>query len=280
MLRSSAARCCISLLAILTASAGTTLSAQTDGVDYEKILLPVVLFQPVPGAAGSLWTTEFWVRNGAVQPVSIYPYDWLLCSIGPCIPETPPVPPSPQGISFRPITSGPQGVFLFVDRRYANEVALGLRCRDISRQASTWGTEIPVVRESQFRTDRLTLVDVPTSNAFRRALRIYGLRTSESGDVVVRIHGIEPGVRSPFHPDARPDALLGEAVVHLQGPDPNLFPVYPVYAEIGDLGTIAPVSGHERIAVEIAPLTPGLPIWAFVSVVHNETQQLTVISPQ
>jgi hypothetical protein len=278
MFTSRAARCSISLLTIMIGS-GASLRAQTDGVDYEKILLPVVLFQPVAGAADSLWTTDFWIRNGAGQPVSIYPYDWLLCSINVCVPEVPPPPPTPQGISFRPITGGDRGLFLFVDRRNAGDVSFELRCRDTSRQGSTWGTEIPVVRESQFRSGRLMLMDVPTSSAFRRALRIYGLRTSGPGDVVVRIYGIEPGLRSPFHPEARADELLGEAIVHLNAPDPNFFPVYPLYADVGDLGSVAPVGSHERIAVEVAPLTPELPIWAFISVVHNETQNLTVISP-
>ena len=55
--------------------------------------------------------------------------------------------------------------------------------------------------------------------------------------------------------------------------------MYPLYADVGDLGSVGPVGSHERIAVEVAPLTPELPIWAFISVVHNETQHLTVISP-
>ena len=82
---------------------------------------------------------------------------------------------------------------------------------------------------------------------------------------VIRIYGIEPGLRSPFHPEARADELLGEAIVHLNAPDPNFFPVYPLDADVGDLGSIAPVGSRERIAVEVAPLTPELPIWAFIA---------------
>jgi len=32
--------------------------------------------------------------------------------------------------------------------------------------------------------------------------------------------------------------------------------------------------------VEIAPLTPGLRIWALLSVTNNDTQQVTIITPK
>jgi hypothetical protein len=66
MFTSRAARRFLSLLTIMIGS-GATIRAQTDGVDYERILLPVVLFQPVAGAADSLWTTT---SGFAMAPVS------------------------------------------------------------------------------------------------------------------------------------------------------------------------------------------------------------------
>jgi hypothetical protein len=34
------------------------------------------------------------------------------------------------------------------------------------------------------------------------------------------------------------------------------------------------------VRLEVEPVTEGLRLWAFVTVVHNETQHATVISPQ
>jgi hypothetical protein len=59
---------------------------------------------------------------------------------------------------------------------------------------------------------------------------------------------------------------------------PNDF--WPAYVAISDLSTIAPIGGAQRIALEIEPVTPGLRLWAFATVVNNETQQATVITPQ
>ena len=42
--------------------------------------------------------------------------------------------------------------------------------------------------------------------------------------------------------------------------------------ENGDVGTV--------MGVRVTPLTPGLRIWAFVSVTNNETQHVTTITPQ
>src|SRR6266545_1952520 len=118
-------------------------------IDYEKVLVPVFLQGPLPGRFGSLWTTEAWILNSAAEPVDIQAY------LRPCQFECgPPIPPTPPGISFRPnlVGSPPglQGHFLFVDRRFASDVAISLRLRDLSRQSMTWGTEVPVVREGEF----------------------------------------------------------------------------------------------------------------------------------
>lgn len=268
-------------LVLVMLGGGASAFAQVEGIEYERVLIPVLKFQPVPGAAGSLWSTEFWMRNNATEPVAIYQYDWVLCSIGACIPEYPPIPATPPGISSRPILDGFPGVFLFVDRRHAKDVSFGLRARDLSRQSSTWGTEVPIVRESGFKTGAFFLVDVPTGAGFRSAIRIYGLETSVPGEVIVRIRSLDSNIRSPFQGEAREDVLLAESVVRLVPPfGASIAPFYPVFAEMTDLGSIPAVTGHDRVSVEIVPATPGFAVWAFASIVHNESQHLTVISPQ
>jgi hypothetical protein len=57
-------------------------------------------------------------------------------------------------------------------------------------------------------------------------------------------------------------------------------PLHPGYAEVTDLSTLAPLGDAERLRLEIEPATDGLALWAFVTVIHDETQHATVITPQ
>jgi hypothetical protein len=246
-------------------------------IQYEKILVPFFLREPLPGKFGSLWATEAWIRNNAAQAVDIQRYDYGCLLPEGCFP----MPPTPPGISFRPKLAGSppglQGHFLFVDRRFASDISIALRVRDLSRQSMTWGTEVPVVREGEFRTGRLTLLDIPTGGGFRQVLRIYDLDGTRVAQVIVRIYGLNPAYTNPFL--AQADPLLGQSLISFQIAGPPFSPIYPGYIEISDLNAIAPLSGTERVRIEIEPVTPGLQFWAFVTVVNNETQHLTVISP-
>jgi hypothetical protein len=73
-----------------------------------------------------------------------------------------------------------------VDSLGAEDVFLYLRVRDVSRQLSTWGTQVPVVRRADAFFDRLDLVNVPRDAGFRNTLRVYefDLPTSE---VTIRV---------------------------------------------------------------------------------------------
>jgi hypothetical protein len=240
-------------------------------IQYEKILVPFLLGQPLPGRFGSLWATEAWITNSAAQAVDIQAYD-----DGCLLPEGCfPIPPTPPGISFRPtlfgLRSALRGLFLFVDRRFASEVSIALRVRDLSRQSMTWGTEVPVVREGEFRTGRLTLLDIPTGGGFRQVLRIYDLDGTRVAQVIVRIYGLNPAYTNPFL--AQADPLLGQSLMRFQ------IATVPGYIEVPDLSAIAELSGTERVRIEIEPVTPGLQYWAFAAVVNNDTQHFTVISP-
>ena len=113
---------------------------------------------------------------------------------------------------------------------------------------------------------------------FRHVLRIYELDARErEASVRVRMYRIVPENREP---NATPDPLLGQAVVGLRFPLPQLLDAHPGYAAVSDLSTIAPLGNEDRVRLEIEPVTPGLRIWAFVTVVNNETQHATVITPQ
>lgn len=263
---------------VLQLLAAGTLVAQT-AEEYETVLVPVFSIVPVPGAFGSMWSTELWLRNSGQDPVDVQWYDYN-CILATCAPT----PPTPPNITFRPRigTSPPglRGTLMFVERRLAADVSFGLRSRDLSRQAQTAGTEIPVVREGKFTSGVVVLPDVPVGGNFRQVVRIYGLDPTRAGSVVVRVYGINPAARIPQDPAIVPDRLLGQTVVRLQVAGPAHFPTYPSFAEIGNLTDVASFAGEERVLIHVEPLEEAFKIWAFASVVHNETQHLTVISPQ
>ena len=240
---------------------------------YERVLLPVVAPAPIPGAFGSSWVTGLWMRNGAAVPVRVLGYAYN-CALPECTPEgTPPLNP---GATIRPVTGGLQGRLFLVERQFADQIAFGLRFRDLSRQSQTWGTEIPVVREKEFRSDRVSLLDVPVTPGFRRMLRVYGLDGLNLGDARVRVRAyrLDPNITEP---ESAPPTLLGQAEFQL-----SLFAneFFPAYLAISDFSTIASLGDAQRIALIIEPVTPGLHLWAFATVVNDVTQHATVISPQ
>ena len=40
------------------------------------------------------------------------------------------------------------------------------------------------------------------------------------------------------------------------------------------------LAGVTSMRIEVVPLTPNLRFWAFVSITNNETQEVTIVSPQ
>ncbi len=248
----------------------------------QKVLIPVYTPDPIPGLNGSSWITDFRMSNFGNDIVEAEGI-WWECFLPEC--GNLPAPLEP-GVSFRPMvqnTDGSlRGVFLYLNAAGADQIGLGLRFRDLSRQATTGGTELPAPREDAFRAGKLVLVDVPVTGGFRQTLRIYELDgTPRDASVRVRVYRIDPAQEQPY---GVPDELLGESIVGLTFAPP-FGPRFdhPGYAEVRDLATLAPLAplgNAEHLRLEIEPVTPGLRLWAFVTVIHNESQHATVISPQ
>ena len=245
---------------------------------FEKVLVPVFIQQPLPGAFGSSWITDFWISNSGDAPVLFGGGFDFGCAFPPCADGARLDP----GATFRPrVLSRPdglQGTFVLADARYADGLSFALRFRDLSRQSQTWGTEVPVVREDEFRSDKVSLVDIPISQGFRQVLRVYELE--DTGRVAfVRVRAYRLRLQNDL-PNASPDVFLGEGVFQLQFISPGVPSGAPGYLAIFDLGAVAPLGGVDRIRLEVEPVTEGLRLWAFVTVVNNETQHATVITPQ
>lgn len=176
--------------------------------EAERILLPVITLEPAAGAFGSLWESKVAVLNTRNTPLMVRGYVYFPrgCPLPPCTPG-----PVPGGLTFHPVFSvlgstpddGSPARFLTVEDG-VGDVRVNLRIQDLSRQSLTWGTDIPVVRESDFTGRALTLVDIPTQDRFRWYLRIYGSSAVANPSVQVRYYETATVVRSPIDPWGAP----------------------------------------------------------------------------
>jgi len=167
----------------------------------------------------------------------------------------------------------PQGSLMYFRRGDAAKVTFNLRIQDLSRAAQTWGTEIPVVRESAFRIGITSLIDIPLDSRFRQMLRVYDPDAAAGALILARIFddgGTTPIVEVPLQFQVRKSNNVVTTA---------LLPFRPGYAQL-DLGGLPELRGHAGARVELQPLTPQLRYWAFVSVTNNDTQHVTTITPQ
>jgi hypothetical protein len=222
-----------------------------DPSSYERVLLPV-LASNAPGAFGSLWQSEASLSNhsdtgvtinyGACEGQGLFCFSLLV--------------PTHGTVFLTPFNEA-GGLFLSVPRGRIDDIDINLRVQDVSRQSQTWGTEIPVVRDTDFR-GLVWLHNVPTDARFRSALRAYNYDVT--GAIRVRIF------------DEATGALLVDDVASTGS---------PFYVQIASLAdTYRQIAGHDRVRVAVeSASSPQKPIWAFVSVTNNETQHVTVIAP-
>jgi hypothetical protein len=237
----------------------------------ETILLPVVT-NNTPGAFGSMWSSSFSILNRGGAPLLVHG----------AAPPPPPLGfglppqedfevPANQTLSYVPYTpvlslGAPSGKLLHVDDAHAGDLKVNLRIQDTSRESSTFGTEIPTVRESSAATKAIDLLIVPADDNFRSLVRVYDFEPAAGHAVLVRLYKPTVTLTNPAT-----DQLLSETTLNFQVPSDTFN--YPGYAQM-----YVP-SGVSPVRVEIIPLSEGLRFWAFASVTNNATQHVTLVTP-
>jgi hypothetical protein len=242
---------------------------------WEKVLLPVYLDAPLVGSNGTRWDTDFWLRNNGGEDVQLAPWP---CETEVCpavVPFTTNVPPgnTRHGLPpfFRAPNANPSRV-LFIDKSRAKGVSMQLRVADVSRATLNGGTELPVVHDGQLLTGIAELLNVPyDAGHFRLSLRIYDLAYSQSKFRVTIYANEEGGPASGLH-SVELTAATGET---------GEFRTQAAYAEY-NFGELASLNRNfpNGLRVEIAPLTPGSRYYPLISVTNNETQLITLVTPQ
>jgi hypothetical protein len=247
---------------------------------YETVLLPSHTDAIVPGGFGSLWQVDSSVFNDnqiELEPEVDYAH-YLCDSPVLCIGADQILPGRVNGI---PTTQGftrEPNWLMHVRRPQADALRFSMRVRDITRQELTWGTELPVVHERDFAT-RVQLFDVPLQPRFRQTLRVYALPAGPNccATATVRVYALTgESLYSTIVQLRRSDIAVG--TIDRPTPGSPDFPMQPENATLDFLGNIPELAGRESVRVEVDGGSRA--IWGYVTVTNNESQQVTVISPQ
>jgi hypothetical protein len=260
-----------------TRARAVTFSDFAEGPENYVLYLVPFTTEIIPGANGSRWTGELTFYNQAASDAGIagsFSDPGMLSPPGVLYTDV------PAGKTVKPdlFSSGVAvGAFVHVPKPLDETTMISLRVRDLSRNAASWGTDIPIVAEEDTAT-QVTLIDIPTDPQYRAMLRIYHWSGLDALPSRVTIY-------SPDHPE--PVAtfdLTSTAPGGFWTPEEGALPFYPSYAQL-DLLTPAVRAAGPTLRVEVdnkgSNVSPPLPtLWAFVSVTNNDTQQVTIMTPR
>ncbi len=263
----------LSFLALLIAVAA---NAQPSAADYEQVLVPITSTD-IAGLNGSRWITDSMIANTSSEDADVLgPYLSPIASPPVAVALRLPAGslmtlPPPQALAPQP---GREGELLGVPRVLGRKIAFNSRVHDTSRQAQTWGTELPIVRENEFG-DSLMLLNVPGDSRYRLLLRIY-TRTS-AADVRVRADVLATLIPILDPPSFGP---LFERVIHLDAPVASGAGAIASFGRPGYVQVTIPTLGVPMQIKVSAESGSANNIWAFISITNNDTQDVTLVTPR
>lgn len=246
---------------VVVNSTGGTLASKAALIYYDPASADPVVFEPIlfplsfqgPGAFGSQWTTEsFILSNGSTAYFrDALPCDGCSATIN-------------IGTKRLANNANPWGHVLYAIRGTFGAVDFASRIRDTSRQAQTAGTEVPVVRERDFR-GLLRFFNIPIDSRYRVMLRVWSL--SDNPQFLVNVESIPPQ-QVTLSMTRIPGTTMSFGSVDLA----------PLLSKAG----VAPasVTVYPPGFPSSFPVPPSPQIWGMLSITNNDTQQVTIVSPQ
>jgi IPT/TIG domain len=251
--------------------------AQPGEENYVRVLVPLTATS-LQGANGSIWTSQLRVFNSSFTSPLRMPGPEAIFQSPPIDPAIVVNPRKTQQVFLSRRSSNVDGAFLYVPRPLAYAPKWSLRVRDLSKNATSLGTAVPVVIAGDAAGDakgELTLHDLPIDPNTRATLRIYAF-TEAPMQVGISVYA--ENVETPIE----------ERVVSLDGIVNVIyepFGPHPAYIALDPFSQAVRDSGVDRVRIEITNFgvnvsPPPPPIWAFVSFTNNVTQQVTVVTPQ
>ncbi len=233
--------------------------------ELERILVPVAASGPGPGSAR--FETEISITNASDETVEVMgaavPQGLLISPV-----PIPTLPPQTTGVFTDRLANVPghAGAFIYVPARLARDVITKVRVHDTSRDASAYGVEIPAVSDLDFAAT-VRLAGIPTDARFRSTLRVYAYDGKNFGPVTLRVRDDTDGT------------LLATVPVSLNAV-PTQEEILPASAQLSLDSIIEPLRSHARLRIDIADSDAIRPIWGFVSITNNQTQEITLVTPQ
>lgn len=226
---------------------------------FDPILFPLFI-QPKGGAFGSQFQTTVRLSikgfSGGQLPV------YGISRNGPLDdPPRGPLDPFVATIveSQPPLRSQTPGRILYVAKGSGPLLAASIRVTDLTKQTASFGVEVPVARRDNFADGvPLVFMGVPADSRFRCMLRLYSLKR---GDVLANI--------------AVNGKLYQLYLKHTD--DQDLFE--PAYLEFTDFPTLGELPSGQTTFRVVVDAGRGSGMWGMLSVTNNETQQITVITP-
>lgn len=246
------------------------LASSAHGQTERPILFPVFSAAPQVGVGGTTYTT--FLSYFATRPVFAEPVEGVAQTL-------------PAGLaSLRIHRNSVKGRVLWIDDPDA--VSFGYVLTSSVEGGDLWRTQLPVVRDRDFLTGPARLLNsklrrptYPVEGAvFRNTLRIYDLDAEGGRRFIVRVYVPSNGA-----------SLVAEDVVVANGRE-GADRTYPFFSEI-DLNRLFsrdfcfPFSRRSPCVdldfmVEVMPVTGTSRYYAFLTLTHEITQQVTVITPQ
>ncbi|MEO6259689.1 MAG: hypothetical protein ABIP63_05035 [Thermoanaerobaculia bacterium] len=264
------------LLAVLIFFAAARVSGASP---FVRVLVPLYLEQTVPGMYGAIWKSEFAIHNGSGRSFIIetcFPLANSGCILNLMADEEllPNETQTALPARYPKLTDGAAGAVVYLlphgdsPADDSNKLSFQIRVKDLSRSATNAGTEVPVVRESAFRTSTLHLLNVSVDPRFRVLLRLFEMNLDRA-EFSVRVF------------DQATNVLLSELRVTTSTPPQGYLRSRPGFAQIANLTpSLGIASQPMQLRVEVEPLTAGSAFWSYLSVTNNESQQVTLVTPQ
>ncbi len=224
---------------------------------YARVLLPVYI-PPTPGAHGAEFRTDLSLTAKPGREATLYGLVQncvVLCIEPPGYPITVYAGRPSYELNLEP--NGTPGRFFYVEQNQVRNLSAHLRAYDVSREATNYGTELPVVRFDTESDPVITLASVPTDPRFRNTLRIYS-------DVPMRVHITAGDVQE---------------TLQLQGANDIYTPASGVWTNFpSGVGPVTVTVTAEPVMAD--PPAHAGKIWAFATVTNNDTQAITTVTPQ
>lgn len=231
-------------------------------VSAERVLVPIAIDVELHGEYGSVFRSQLTITNASPDVIFILGAGGL-CQTNNCDPR--------GGLAGNTTYHYDlYSTLLQVPDEDAEKLRYTLRVFDVSRQYSTWGTAIPVVREQEAFNGTFGITDIPNQEGFRSRLRVYSFSETAAGGFTLRVYGIPNNTNIPLGPDI----LIAEQEYPFTTTPETVAPVVEL-----PLGTFFAGQPYTRFRVEITPTSPELQLWGMASVTHNQTQHITVLTP-